>query len=163
MEFTLLSGGWCPTFYFLFAKMNFIMMSPQKRQSLFQELHGVSPSSRRVIISAKQLMEKTMEHPIINPFEEHLAGPLGGRKTVPSEYLRVFIGQVCEQTRQDFDGPRRLSCSTNKRNPRVDKRILRRNWSRVYVCGCQPEKDVHPAVASIPYQRRMTSGSVYNR
>jgi hypothetical protein len=41
-----------------FAKTSFIMMSPQKRRSLFQELHGVSPSSRRVIISAKQLMGK---------------------------------------------------------------------------------------------------------
>jgi hypothetical protein len=37
----------------LFAKTNFTMLSPQKRRSLFQELHGVSPSSRRVIISAK--------------------------------------------------------------------------------------------------------------
>jgi hypothetical protein len=88
-----------------FAKTNFTMMSPQKRQSLFQKVHGVSPSSRRVIISAKQLMGKAMEHTTINPFEEHLAGLLGGRRMVPSEHLRVFVGQVCEQTRQDCDGP----------------------------------------------------------
>jgi hypothetical protein len=60
-----------------FAKTNFTMMSPQKRRSLFQKLHGVSPSSRRVIISASQFMGKAMEHPTINPFEEHLAGLLG--------------------------------------------------------------------------------------
>jgi hypothetical protein len=92
-----------------FAKINFTMMSSQKRRSLFQELHGASPSSRRVIISAKQFMGKAMEHPTINPFEEHLAGLLGGRKMVLSEYLRV-----CEQIRQDFDGPRRLSRSTKR-------------------------------------------------
>jgi hypothetical protein len=67
-------------------------MSPQKRRSLFQELHGVSHLSRRAIISAKQLMGKAIEHPTINPFEEHLAGPLGGRRRVPSEHLRVLIG-----------------------------------------------------------------------
>jgi hypothetical protein len=88
-----------------FSKTNFTMMSPQKRRSLFQELHGVSPSSRRGIISAKQLMEKAMEHP---------AGLLGGRRRVPSEPLRVLIGQVCERTRQDFDGPRRLSRFTKR-------------------------------------------------
>jgi hypothetical protein len=36
-----------------FAKTNFMMVSPQRRRLLFQELHGVSPSSRRAIISAK--------------------------------------------------------------------------------------------------------------
>jgi hypothetical protein len=55
-----------------------------------------------------------MGHPTINPFEEHLSGMLDGRRTIPSEHLRVLIGQVCEQTRQDFDGPRRLSRSTKK-------------------------------------------------
>jgi hypothetical protein len=77
-----------------FAKTNFTMMSSQKRRSLFQELHGVSPSSRRVIISARQLMGKVVKHPTINPFEEHLAGLFGGRRRVPSEHLRVLIGQV---------------------------------------------------------------------
>jgi hypothetical protein len=85
-----------------FAKTNFTMMSPQKLRSPFQELHDVSPPSRRVIISAKQFMGKAMEHPTINPFEEPLAGLLSGRRRVPSEHLRVLIGQVCEQTRQDF-------------------------------------------------------------
>jgi hypothetical protein len=97
-----------------FAKTNFTMMSPQKRGSLFQELHGVSPSSHRVIISEKQLVGKAMEHPTINPFEEHLAGLLGGRRRVPSEYLRVLIRQVYQQTRQDFDGRCRLSPSTKR-------------------------------------------------
>jgi hypothetical protein len=97
-----------------FTKMNFTMMSPQKRRSLFQEFHGLSPSSRRVIISAKQLMGKAMEYLTINPFEEHLARLLGGRRRVLSEHLRVFIGQVCEQTRQGFDGPRRLSRSSKR-------------------------------------------------
>jgi hypothetical protein len=55
-----------------------------------------------------------MEHPTINSFEEHLPALLGCRKTVPSEHLRVFIGQVCEQTRQDFNEPRRLSRSTKR-------------------------------------------------
>jgi hypothetical protein len=79
-----------------FAKTNFMMMSPQKRGSLFQDLHGVSSSSRRDILSAKQLMGKAMEHPTINPFEEHLAGLLRSRRSVSLEHLRVFIGQVCE-------------------------------------------------------------------
>jgi hypothetical protein len=97
-----------------FAKTNFTVISPQKRRWLFQELHGVSPSSRRVIISAKQPMGKAMEHPKINPFKERLAGLLGGCRRVPSEHLRVLIGQVCERTRQDFDGPRRLIPSTKR-------------------------------------------------
>jgi hypothetical protein len=59
-------------------------------------------------------MGKAMEHPIINPFEEHLARLLGGRRRVPSEHLPVLIGQVYEQTRQDFDGPHRLSHSTKR-------------------------------------------------
>jgi hypothetical protein len=66
-----------------FAKTNLTMMSPQQRRSLFQELHGVSSLFCRVIISAKQLMKKAMEHPTINPFEEHLAGLLGGPRRVP--------------------------------------------------------------------------------
>jgi hypothetical protein len=33
---------------------------------------------------------------------------------VPSEHLRVFVGQVCEQTRQDCDGPCWLSRSTKR-------------------------------------------------
>jgi hypothetical protein len=79
-----------------FSKTNVTMMSPQKRGSLFQELHGVSPSSRRIIISVKQLIGKAIGHPTINLFEEHLAGLLGCRRRVPSKHLRVLIGQVCE-------------------------------------------------------------------
>jgi hypothetical protein len=146
-----------------FAKANFIMMSPQKRRSLFQELHGVSPSSRRVIISVKALLRKAIEHPPINLFEEHLAGLLGGRRRVPFEHLQVLIGQVCEQTRQDFDEPHRLSRSVKREMLEWIEGHWKEIGPRVYVCGCQPEKDVHSAVASIPYQRRMTSGSVYNR
>jgi hypothetical protein len=97
-----------------FAKTNFTMMSARNRRALFQELHGVSPSSRRVSISAKQFMGKAMEHPAISPFEEHIAGLLGGRRTVPSEHLPVLIGQVCEQTRQHFDGARRLNRSIKR-------------------------------------------------
>jgi hypothetical protein len=89
-----------------FTKTNFMMMSPQKRRSFPQELHGVSPLFRRVIIYAKQLMGKAMEHSTFNSFAEHLAGLLGGRRMVPSKHMRVLIGQVCQQTRQDFDGPR---------------------------------------------------------
>jgi hypothetical protein len=74
----------------------------------------VSASSRRVIIFAKQLMGKAMEHPTINRLEEHPAGVLGGRKRVPSEHMRVLTGQVCKQTHQDFDEPRRLSPSTKR-------------------------------------------------
>jgi hypothetical protein len=59
-------------------------------------------------------MEKAMEHPTINAFEEHLAALLGGRRRVPSEHLRVGIGQVCKQTRQNFDGPRRLGRVTKR-------------------------------------------------
>jgi hypothetical protein len=83
MEFTLLP---C-------VKTNFTMMSPQKRRSLFQELNDVSPSSHRVIISAKQLMGKAMEHPTINPFEAHLAGLLGSRRSVPSEHCGCSSGR----------------------------------------------------------------------
>jgi hypothetical protein len=60
-------------------------------------------------------MGKAVEHPTINSFEEHPAGLLGGRRRVPSGHLRVLIGQVCEQTPQDFDGPRRLSRSTKRK------------------------------------------------
>jgi hypothetical protein len=59
-------------------------------------------------------MGKVIEHPTIHPFKEHLAGLLGGRRRVPSEHLRVLIGHVCEQTRQDFGGPRRLSRSIKR-------------------------------------------------
>jgi hypothetical protein len=59
-----------------FVKTNVTAMSPQKRGSLFQKLHGVSPSSHRVIISAKQLTEKAMEYPSfllhLPDFREHM-------------------------------------------------------------------------------------------
>jgi hypothetical protein len=103
-----------------------------------------------------------MEHPTINRFEEHLAGLLGGRRGVPSELLQVLVGQVCEETRQDFDGLCQLSRSTK----REMLEWAEGHWEEIgpaFTFVAVSQRRMSPAVASIPHQRRMTSGSVYNR
>jgi hypothetical protein len=97
-----------------FAKTKFSLMSPRKRRSLYQELHGVSPSSRRLIISAKSVMGSAIRQAPTHPFEEHIAGLLGGRKRILSHQLRILIGQVCEMLRLPFDAPRQLNRSTKR-------------------------------------------------
>jgi hypothetical protein len=97
-----------------FAKTKISLMSHRKRRSLYQELHGVSPSSRRVILSSKSAMGKVVDHGTTNPFEQHISGLLGGRKKSLSEQLRILIGQVCETMDLPCSAPRKLSRSSKR-------------------------------------------------
>jgi hypothetical protein len=71
-------------------KTKFSRMSARKRRSLYQELHGVSASSQRVILSSKSQLRAAIDPPAINPFEEHPA-KLVGRKRIPAEELRILV------------------------------------------------------------------------
>jgi hypothetical protein len=96
-----------------FAKTKVSMMSFQKRRSLYQELYGVSPSSRRVILSSKSRLKRVIEPRTIHPIEAYLAGLLG-RITIPAQQLRILVAQTCDANRLQFNGRRQLNRSTKK-------------------------------------------------
>jgi hypothetical protein len=48
------------------------MMSVRKQRSLNQELHGVAPSSRRVILSSKSEMKAVIGRRGVDPIEQYL-------------------------------------------------------------------------------------------
>jgi hypothetical protein len=57
---------------FLFAKTNFDMTSARKRRSLSQELLGVAPWPRRIILSSKSETRGVIGRITVNPIEQHL-------------------------------------------------------------------------------------------
>jgi hypothetical protein len=96
-----------------FAKTNFYMMSSRKRRSLYQELQGVTPSSRRIILSSKSELRGVMGPRAVDPIEQHLASLLG-RSHVLSEELKLLVTQVCETRRVTFEGTHSLSRATKR-------------------------------------------------
>jgi hypothetical protein len=86
-----------------FAKTNFHLMSSRKRRSLYQELHGVTPSSRRIILSSKSETKVVMGQAAYDPIEKHM-GELFGRTRILSEDLKLLVMQVCDTTRVPFEG-----------------------------------------------------------
>jgi hypothetical protein len=56
----------------LFAKTNFNMMGARKRRSLYQELHGVAPSSHHITLSSKLEMRGMIGRTAVDPIEQHL-------------------------------------------------------------------------------------------
>jgi hypothetical protein len=96
-----------------FAKTNLSAMSNRKRRSLFQELAGVTPSSRRIMLSSKSQTKRVLAGQEIDPVERHIVGLLG-RTRVLSEELRLVIEQVCEAATVSFEGPHRLNRSTKR-------------------------------------------------
>jgi hypothetical protein len=96
-----------------FAKTNFFMMSSRKRRSLYQELQGVAPSSRRVMLSSKSELKGVVGPKRIHPIEQHLAGILG-RPHVLTEDLKLIVRQVCEARRVNFEGPHSLRRTTKR-------------------------------------------------
>jgi hypothetical protein len=96
-----------------FAMTKVSMMSPRKRRSLYQELHGVSASSRRVILSSKSVLRAAVEPRSVHPIETYL-GHLLGRKTISAQQLRRLVGQASEANLLHFDGRRRLNRCTKR-------------------------------------------------
>jgi hypothetical protein len=72
-----------------FAKTNFNIMNPRKRHSLYQGLHGVAPSSCRIILSPKSDMKGVIGRIAVDPIEQHLGAWLG-HPWVLSEDLKVL-------------------------------------------------------------------------
>jgi hypothetical protein len=91
-----------------FAKTNFHMMRSRRRRSLYQELHAVAPSSRRIILFSKAEMKAAH-----GPIEKHL-GELPGRTRILSEDLKLFVAQVCDTTGVPFEGTQLLRRSTKR-------------------------------------------------
>jgi hypothetical protein len=52
-----------------FVNTNFNMMSARKRHSRYQELHGVAPSSRRLILSSKSEVRGVIGRTAVGPIE----------------------------------------------------------------------------------------------
>jgi hypothetical protein len=96
-----------------FAKTNFFMMSSRKRRSLYQELHGVTPSSRRIILSSKSELKGVVGRRAVDPIEQHLAELLG-RSRVLTEELKLLVTQVCEVSGVAFEGDRSLKRATER-------------------------------------------------
>jgi hypothetical protein len=96
-----------------FAKTNFFMMSSRKRRSLSQELHGVTPSSRRVILSSKSELKGVVERKAVDPIEQHLAELLGGSRVL-TEDLKLLVPQVCEVSGVAFEGKHTLKRATKR-------------------------------------------------
>jgi hypothetical protein len=96
-----------------FAKTNFHMMSSRKRRSLYQELHGVDPSSRRIILSSKSEMKAVIGHAAHDPIEKH-PGELLGRIRIFSENLKLLVLQVCDTTGVPSEGAHPFRRSTKR-------------------------------------------------
>jgi hypothetical protein len=73
-----------------FAKTNFNIMSAQKRSSLYQKLHRVGHSSRRIILSSKSEISGVIERTAVDPIEQYL-GALLGQPRVLSEELKLLV------------------------------------------------------------------------
>jgi hypothetical protein len=96
-----------------FAKTNFYMMNARTRRSLSQELHGVTPSSRQIILSSKSETRKVVGRTAADPIEQHLAAFLGQPRIV-SEDLKLLIQQVCDATNFRDEGMHILHRATKK-------------------------------------------------
>jgi hypothetical protein len=96
-----------------FAKTNFHMMSARKRRSLYQELHGIAPSSRCIILSSKSKMRGVIGRIAVDPIEQHL-GALLVQPRVLSDELRLLVLQVCEAADVSFEGAHGLNRLTKK-------------------------------------------------
>jgi hypothetical protein len=100
----------------LFTKTNFNMVSAQKRCLLYQELQGVAPSSRRIILSSKSKTRGVIRRTAVGPIEQHL-GVLLGRPRVLWEELKFLVVQVCEGADVPFEGAYAL-------NPWIKRELL---------------------------------------
>jgi hypothetical protein len=96
-----------------FTKTNFNMMSARKRRSLYQELYGVDPSSRRTILSSKSEIRGMIGLRTVDPIARHL-GAFLGRPRVLSEELELLVVQVCEAADVPFEGTHALNRSTER-------------------------------------------------
>jgi hypothetical protein len=96
-----------------FAKTNFNMMSARKRRSLYQKLHGVAPSSRRIILSSKSEMRGVIGRTAVDPIEQNFRALLG-QPRVFSEELKLLVLQMCEATDIPFEGAHVLNRSTKR-------------------------------------------------
>jgi hypothetical protein len=96
-----------------FAKTNLYMMGSRKRRSLYQELQGVTPSCRRIILSSKSDLRAVVGPQAADPIEQHLAALLGRPRVVTDE-LKLLVTQVLEARRVSFEGPHALHRATKR-------------------------------------------------
>jgi hypothetical protein len=91
-----------------FPKTNFNMMNARKRRSLYQELHGVAPSSCRISLSSKSEMKRVIGGTAVDPIEQHL-GALPCRPRFLSEELKLLVARVWEAANVPFEGAHALN------------------------------------------------------
>jgi hypothetical protein len=78
------------------------MMTCRRRRSLYQELLGVAPSGRRILISSKSELAGVVDGRRQNPIERELSRLLGLHHRILVPELRIVIMEVCQRVRIDF-------------------------------------------------------------
>jgi hypothetical protein len=94
-----------------FATTNLSAMSVKKKRSLSQELLGVGPSRRRILLTSKSEMKKAMGVQSVDPVERQVVQILG-RKHVLSADLKSIVSGICQTTGMEFHGAHGLERST---------------------------------------------------
>jgi hypothetical protein len=87
------------------AKPKAALIGPVKCRSLYKELGGVAPSKRLLLIRSKTDIKSMPREDNGSLFERDLATILGTKRVAS---LRIFVGQVCEETHCEYGGPRGL-------------------------------------------------------
>jgi hypothetical protein len=94
-----------------FATMNLSAMSMKRRRSLSQELLGVGPSRRRLLLISKADIKQAIARRPSDPTERQLA-ELFDRKHICSPELKLLVRQVYEETKLEFQSSHSLERST---------------------------------------------------
>jgi hypothetical protein len=94
-----------------FAKTKLSAMSEKKRRSLDQELEGVAPSRRTMLLSSKTSLKTVIDNKPAHRVEPRLAELLGAR-CVLAEEIRALIKITCDESGAPFEAPRPLNRAT---------------------------------------------------
>jgi hypothetical protein len=90
-----------------FARTNFDVMSARKRRSPYQELRGVTPSSRGIILSSKIEISSVVGHRAVDMIKGLLESP-----RVFGRDVKMLVIQVCESSKIHFEGRHQGNRST---------------------------------------------------
>jgi hypothetical protein len=96
-----------------FAKTKLSTTSEKTRRSLYQELQGVAPSTRRVLVSATSQLKAVLGWWTSNPMERHLA-QMRGTHPISAPEPKILTETICSTAGISFDSPRSLRSSTKR-------------------------------------------------
>jgi hypothetical protein len=96
-----------------FARLPGMSSTFSPRNPLYQELSGVAPSSRRIILSSKSEMRRVIGWTVVDLIEQHLEALLGHPRILLEE-LMFLVVQVCEAADVLFKGAHALDRSIKR-------------------------------------------------